>query len=179
MSRRFHTELMPHDCNGLLLQPMDLVSIGAIPSHYWSDPEFNSLQNFSGGYGLITYYPGSEIEFDPYFQGDKDHPGWVSREAKLVYVLSRRIENAHVATCDFWLPPQSLKKLPFNSIIMNIFAQYPWQMREADGPGSELFVSEGMKQFDYLRAIIQTPYSELVKAHEAAMAVLKFSQQTT
>ncbi len=56
---------------------------------------------------------------------------------------------------------------------MNIFAELPWQMREEDGPSDYRFIVEGMEWFDRVKRIIEAPYDELVKAHNAAMQALE------
>lgn len=152
---------------------MDIVRLGSIPSHYWSDLDDDSMRKFAGCYGLVTFYPGAATEYDRFFAGDRKHLGWVSPDGDLIFVLSRRIEDDRIWTGELWVPSRSVVKLPLNVLILNIFAQYPWQVRDADGPGCELFVHNGMQEFDHIKNIIEARYEALVEAHEAAMAVMK------
>jgi hypothetical protein len=55
---------------------------------------------------------------------------------------------------------------------MNIFVEYPWQMRDVDGPSDYRFIRKGIPEFEYLSRVMGTPYETLVAAHNAAMAVL-------
>ena len=174
----YHTSLRPGDCNGITLKPLDLVVINRLPEHYWQDPIFANLSEFSGCYGLITYSSeGAEgvTEYQPYFRGNKEHPGWVSGDGSVVNVLSRRISGESVVSCEFWIPPVDLRKIPFNCLIMNVFAEYPWQMAESAGPSSRFFVKRGMPEYDYIKMILQRPHSTLEAAHKAAMTILERS----
>lgn len=171
MTNMYHTNLMPLDSRGATLKPLDIVIINSVPSHYWVDHEFSHLKDFEGSYGLITY-AGDGVEVEPYFNGDKNHPGWVSANGSVVHVLSRRAVGDEIITWDFWIPPGNLKKLPFNTMIMNIFVEYPWQMRCDDGPGSILFIRKGLKEFDFIKIICEAPLDLLEKAHSAAMEIL-------
>jgi hypothetical protein len=173
MANLYHTDLRPLDYNGSPMKPLDLVVINEVPKHYWEEPEVADLKKFVGLYGLITYANDGESEYSPYFRGNKQHPGWVSGDGGVVNVLSHRITEEHdVMTCEFWIPPTSLRKIPFNSLIMNIFVEYPWQMGEVDGPSSTFFVREGIPEYEHIKRILETPLAVLEAAHQAAMAVL-------
>jgi hypothetical protein len=173
MDNLYHTDLRPLDCNGVPMKPLDLVVINEIPEHYWLDPDFATLRKYGGCYGLITYSNDGGIEYPPYFLGNRQHPGWVSGDGGVVNVLSHRVtDERDVATGEFWIPPTSLRKIPFNSLIMNIFVEYPWQMGEEDGPGSTFFVREGIPEYEHIKRILETPRAVLEAAHQAAMAVL-------
>jgi hypothetical protein len=171
MTDLYHTKIFPSDCNGHQIKPMDLVIINSVPEYYWREVGCSALQNFSGCYGLVTYYPG-EGECEPFYLGNKEHPGWTSSDRKLVFVLSRQIIENRVMTYNFWLDPKQLNRIPFNALIMNIFSQLPWQMQQVDGPSSELFIKEGMSEFAYLKKIMQAPYQEMVRINDEAMAKL-------
>jgi hypothetical protein len=171
MSDLYHTNVFPEDSNGQPIKPMDLVIIDCVPELYWTEPGCSVLQSFAGCYGLVTYHPG-EGECEPFYLGNKEHPGWTSGDRKLVFVLGRQIIGDRVMTYDFWLDPKNLTRIPFNSFVMNIFSQLPWQMQEVDGPSSELFIKEGMPEFAYLKKIMQTPYKKLAFINAEAMAKL-------
>ncbi len=170
----YHTNKRPRDKNGNTLKPLDLVILGDIPEHYWVDPGFSSLKKYKGCYGLITYEDRDGIVYNPYYLGDKNHPGWVNSEGSVVNVLTRRIDmdNEAVASWQFWLPPETLQKIPYNALIMNIFAEYPWQMKEENGPSDYLFIRKGVEEYQYIKKIMETPYKKLVAAHDAAMNIL-------
>jgi hypothetical protein len=165
--KHFHTSLRPTDQSGKKLQPLDLVMIGDIPAHYYDDPDFMVLKEYAGNYGILTYFLG-----EPFYYGRKSHPGWTDGEVESVNVLSRRVCDDAICSMDFWIPACTLKKIPYNSLIMNVFADYPWQMLDDDGPSDHHFVVRGMEQFDHIERILSAPYGDLVNAHEAAMKAL-------
>lgn len=171
----YHTLVKPVDVNGKAIKPLDLVVLGDIPEHNWSDKEFRSLKEYAGCYGLVTYHSFGDRVYEPYYNRNNDHPGWVSGDGKTVFVESRKIdaEKNTVISWGFWMPASSLTLIPYNCLIMNIFVEYPWQMQEADGPEDYLFIREGIPEFDYLKRLIVTPYQKLVEAHNAAMSILK------
>jgi hypothetical protein len=166
-SNHFHTSLRPKDQHGIELQPLDLVIVSEIPTHYYADPDFAALRNYRGCYGLITYFRN-----EPFFYGEKDNPGWLSSDGSEVYVLTHRMGENAVYSFDFWLPTANLVKIPYNIPIMSIFSEYPWQMPDYNGPSSHDFVVRGMEQFRQIELILNTPHDELVKAHDAVAAVL-------
>jgi hypothetical protein len=166
--RHFHTSLQPLDSAGASLQPLDLVILGQIPNHYFADPAFQSLRLYEGGYGMISYFGGQ-----PYYFDNKNHPGWVSGDGQFVNVRARRIHKDALFSYDFWVPPKSIRKIPMNVLIMSAFADFPLQMSDDDGPGDHPFVVRGMEQFEFVKRVLHSPYEDLVKAHDAAMAVLE------
>ncbi len=171
----YHTDKRPLDKSGHELRPLDLVILGDIPWHYWIDEGSERLKRFGGCYGLVTYHPSiGGCGYDPFYNRNKAHPGWTSGDAKTVYVESHRVdaEEQAVFSCGFWLPSASLTWIPFNSLIMNAFVEYPWQMNEVDGPSDYLFIRAGLPEYEYLKRIMNAPYQKLVEAHEAAMAAL-------
>jgi hypothetical protein len=173
MDNFYHTDLRPLDCNGSPLKPLDLVVINEVPKHYWKEPEVAHLKKCAGNYGLITYSSEYGEEIQPYILGNKRHPGWVNGDCGVVCVMAHLITDEHdVMTCEFWIPPTSLRKIPFNSLIMNIFVEYPWQMGEVDGPSSTFFVRKGIPEYEHIKRIMETPLAVLEAAHQAAMAVL-------
>jgi hypothetical protein len=163
----FHTSFRPRDMHGKELQPLDLVIVNEIPPHYYNDPDFAALRDYRGCYGLITYF-----QSEPFFYGKRDSPGWISADSSEVYVLTHRIHEDAVRSYDFWLPTVNLIKIPYNIPIMSVFSEYPWQMQDDVGPSSHDFVVRGMEQFKQIESVLTTPYTELVKAHDAAMTVL-------
>lgn len=169
----YHTDLQPKSKDGTIIKPLDLVITGEIPQHYWQDPNFTNLKNYQGCYGLVTY---SEADMgtvcSPWSYGRKGHPGWVDLDGSHVNVLCRRISDNSVTSYDFWLPTISLTKIPYNSLIMNIFADYPWQMQDTEGPSSTFFIREGMEEFAHIKKIMDTPYERLVEAHDKAMDII-------
>jgi hypothetical protein len=171
--KHFHTELRPVDCAGQKLCPLDLVIINDIPRELYSDEGLENLQGYIGKYGLISYFMNQ-----PFYYGKKDHPGWVSGDGSMISVLTRKISKARtdgrnvVTTWDFWLAPKNLTKIPFNSLVMNIFADYPWQMPDDDGPSDHHFIVEGMEQYAHIERVLNSPYESLVKAHDAAISAL-------
>ncbi|MEZ5901202.1 MAG: hypothetical protein R3D51_17110 [Hyphomicrobiaceae bacterium] len=171
MIDRFYSNTVPKDRYGSVLKPMDLVILGDIPEHYWKDPEFSDLKEFSGCYGLITYFPANGPDHEAFYHGDPNHPGWVSGDGDTIYVLSRRIADGFVVSYDFWMPTNHITRIPFNSLIMNIFSQLPWQIAE-DG-ATKLFVSKGLREFDYIEKLMGLPYERLVLAHAAAMSLIE------
>ncbi len=175
MTISYHTSIRPLDGKGQALKPMDIVLVKAIPNHYWCDPDFSELQNFAGSYGLISYVSDG-IESEPYFLGNKSHPGWVNGDGSLVHLLTRRVGNGVIVTGDFWVPPADLVRLPFNALLMNIFVEYPWQMQDDEGGGSSLFIKDGMFEYDFIKRITEARLSVLNAAHNAAMNVLENSQ---
>lgn len=180
--RKYHTELVPIDRSGQPLKPMDLVIIEEIPDYYWAesdcaDPGLYSLKLYAGCYGLVNYAEQDGVEYLPFFLGNKKHPGWVNGEGNVVHVHSRRSNGEEILSWDFWLPSGLVRKIPYNSIVMNIFVEYPWQMRDDDGPSCSLFIRKGMREFEYISKILQTPYDVLVHAHEAAMEIISQGQR--
>ena len=151
--------------------PFDLVIIGEIPQHYYADPDFETLKEYGGKYGLITYHAG-----EPFYYGRKEHPGWTSGDGSHIYVESKRVCDDSICSSGFWLPAITVQKIPFNSLIMNIFSEFVWQMADDEGPSCHFFVVRGMKQFALIERILNTSYEELVKAHNAAMAILDGSR---
>lgn len=181
--RPFHTELAPTDKLGQPLKPMDLVIIDEIPDHYWvdsgcTDPGLYSLKLYAGCYGLVSYAEQDGVEYLPFFLGNKKHPGWVNGEGNVVHVRSRRSNGEEILSWDFWLPTTTIRKIPYNCLVMNIFVEYPWQMRNEGGPGSTLFVRDGMPEFDYLSKVMKTPYELLVRAHDTAMGIALQGEQS-
>jgi hypothetical protein len=168
---QYHTHLRPEDSEGNSLKPLDIVIIQEVPEHYWQEPDSRNLREFAGCYGLLNY----AIEYgegQPYHLDNPDHPGWVSRDGSVVRVVSRCLRQTEIVTCEFWLPPRNLKKIQFNSFVLNIFSEYPWQMREDDGPGSYFFLKSGLSEFEYLKKIMSTPIHVLNEAHMAAMKII-------
>ena len=163
----YHTQARPRDRHGVYLKPLDLVRIVSIPAHNFSDPDFGYLENYVGCYGLVTYFAKETWYFDK-----KDHPGWVSGDGKYACVLTRRIDGDRITSWEFWLSEGDVEKLPYNSLIMNVFADYPWQLTNDDG-SSEMFIVEGMEEFAHIRKILEAPYHCLVDAHHKAMEVLQ------
>lgn len=174
-SMTYHTEARPLDINGKAIKPLDLVMLGDIPEHNWSDKEFQSLKKYAGCYGLVTYHSFGDGVYEPYYNRNKDHPGWVSGDGKTVFVESRTIdkEKKCVLSWGFWLPASSLTLIPYNILIMNIFVEYPWQMQEVDGPSDYLFIRDGIPEYEHIKRIMTAPYEKLVEAHNAAMSILK------
>ena len=68
---------------------------------------------------------------------------------------------------------RSLEKIPYNSIIMNIFSEFVWQMSNTDRPEDEFFVVRGMPQFHVINCILSRTYTELVEAHNRGFAFLE------
>ncbi|MFT3987439.1 hypothetical protein [Aestuariivirga sp.] len=167
-NKHFHTTLRPLDRNGRLLQPLDLVILGSIPEHYWSDPDFRGLQDYGGKYGMVVYFDRNT----PFDFGRKDHLGWVSPDGANVCVLTTKIADDAVYPLEFWLPANTLAKIPYNTFIANLFADYPWLMGDEDGPGDHPFIVRGMEQFEHIERILNTPYEALTAAHERAMRVM-------
>ena len=163
--RHFHTALRPPDANGNPLKPFDLVIIGDIPTYYYDEPGCESLRHYGGKYGLVTYFSDNE----PFYYGRKDHPGWVSPDGSVVSILSRRVCEDSICSYDFWLSPTTLRKIPYNSIIMNVFTDLVWQMLDDEGPSDHHFIVRGMEQFEMIERILNTPYDDLARAHDAAM----------
>lgn len=166
--KHFHTSVRPLDSKNQELRPLDLVIIDKVPECHHQEEGLEFIRNYEGKYGLITYFMGQ-----PYYYDKKDHPGWVSSDGTVVCVWSHAIDDGVITAWDFWLPPENLTRIPYNFLIMNIFAEFPWQMRDTDGPSDHNFVVEGMEQFAQIKAIMETPYETLVDAHNAAAAVLK------
>ncbi|WP_068460021.1 hypothetical protein [Hyphomicrobium sulfonivorans] len=167
----FHTDMRPPDSTGAPLKPLDIVILGEIPEHYWVDSEDQSLRNYAGCYGLVTYR-GEGPVFDPYYIENHGHPGWVSEDGRVVNVLSRRLCDNAICSAEFWMPPANLQKIPYNSLIVDLFAQYPWEMNDTTGPSSRLFITNKVQEFAYLKRILETPLDRLQRAHAAAVAVL-------
>ena len=169
----YHTSIRPVDGSGQELKPLDLVILGDIPEHYWSDSP--TLKEYAGAYGLVTYHPSLDgVGHDPFYNRNKNHPGWVNSTGEVVFVESHRIKKDEEAiySCEFWLPSASLTRIPFNSLIMNIFVEYPWQMGDVDGPSDYMFIRSGIPEYEYIKKIMCTPYQKLVDAHNAAMALI-------
>ncbi|MEO0614310.1 MAG: hypothetical protein AAFY83_13460 [Pseudomonadota bacterium] len=170
----YHTTIRPKARNGMLIKPLDLVVLGDIPEHYWADEGFRYLKEYAGCYGLVTYHSFGDCSYAPFYNENKDHPGWVNGEGTVLCVESKRIdrENQTVTSWQFWMPSSSLLRIPFNSLIMNIFVEYPWQMREVDGPSDYLFIRSGIPEYEHIKKIMDTPYEKLVEAHNAAMDIV-------
>ena len=159
----------PVDMHGNLLGPLDLVILGEIPEHYYADSDPRTaavLRSYAGCYGLITFEMNER-----YRNNNKSHPGWVSGDSSAVYVISHAINDNHISAYDFWLSPTTLRKIPFNYLIMNVFADFPWELIEATGSTSH-FVSVGTDKYEIIKSILETPYDTLKRAHDAAAHVL-------
>jgi hypothetical protein len=172
MNSLYHTDCRPKDKDGNELKPLDLVIMGEVPKHYWSEPETACLKEYKGCYGLVTYYGNEGGHYEPFYHDNPLHPGWVSEDGGFINVLTRRIWKRAIWSSDFWMPIGQIQKIPFNSLIMNVFSEYPWYMLENDGPSSFAFIREGMPEYEYMESILSTPYEKLVEAHDAAMTVL-------
>jgi hypothetical protein len=166
-NKHFHTHVRPLDRNGIAMKPLDLVIIDDIPEWYCTDRETAGLKDYAGQYGLITYFVD-----EPWYGGLRGYPGWVSPNGESLHVVSRRICDDWVSEFDFSLPPSSVRKIPYNVIISAIFADYPCQMTDDDGPGTHPFIIRGMEQFAFIERVLKTPYEELEKAHSAAIRFL-------
>lgn len=174
----YHTDVQPVDEGGKVLKPLDLVLIGDIPEYYWNETETESLKAYEGTIGLVNYEERESAYCNPYRVDKTYYPGWVNNDGDFVQVDTRRHdqENDCILSFGFWLPAKNLKKIPYNSLIMNIFVEYPWQMGEEDGPSTYHFIRKGVPEYDYLAMILDMPYERLQRAHEAAMSVLKIDQ---
>lgn len=169
--RHYQIGERPLDAVGAELCPLDLVIIRKVPEHYYADPEFASLEDYKGRFGLVTYSAAGKAT-EPYYAGRHEHPGWVDGTLSHVNVLSRRISVDEIYSYEFWVPVADLLRIPYNSLIMNIFADYPWEMLEEDGPSSHPFLVRGMPQFAHIEMVMTRPYEDLVAAHDAAIGIL-------
>ncbi len=167
----------PRDSAGVELKPLDLVIIEKFPEYQFSEPGVQYLPEDKWKYGLITYI--SDVEHGPqrHYLGNKQHPGWCSGDGQTVYLLSHANSNLfgrgdEIWVGEFWMPTNCLRKIPFNSLIMNIFSEYPWSFSEPDDQGNEYFVREGMPEHQWIKTLLDTPYEKLCAAHEAAMRVM-------
>lgn len=169
----YHTDERPRDLYGQKLKPLDLVLIEKIPATYWEEEGCEKIKLFEGCYGIINYWT-AEKTHSPFYNGLKGNLAWISKDATWVNVATRRhdAEEECFFSYDFWLPAKELSKIPYNSLIMNLFVEYPWDMQEVDGPSSELFIRKGIPEYEYLKKISETPYKDLVTAHNAAMSGL-------
>ena len=166
-NKHFHTSVRPHDMNGGPLQPLDLVVLSEIPEHFWIEPGFEGLKDYAGKFGMVTY-----LTDGPYYFDMKGYPGWASPTGELVHVIATKIRDDCVYRYEFALPPSTVRRIPYNSIIMSLFADYPWQMPDDEGPSDHPFVIRGMEQFAFIERVLSTPYDELEKAHRAAVQFL-------
>lgn len=167
----------PCDSAGAELKPLDLVIIEVFPEYFFNEPGSRYLPEEKWKYGLITYTSEGEDGPQRYHLGNKDHPGWCSGDGKIVHVLSHANSNLfgrgdEIWVGEFWMPTNCLRKIPFNSLIMNIFSEYPWSFAEPDDQGNEYFVREGMPEHQWIKTLLDTPYEKLCAAHEAAMRVI-------
>jgi hypothetical protein len=167
----FQTRFRPLDRYHAPLQPLDLVVIETIPEFHWQEEGFEEIKYYHGAYGLVTYF-GSR----PWYPGNHKIPGWVSRNGDQVDVSTHHLSGDVISSWDFWLPANGLRRIPYNFLLMSVFAEYPWAMTENDGPSGINFIRKGVPQFDYLSEILDAPYERLVKAHEMAYAVLKAAE---
>jgi hypothetical protein len=155
----FHTDVRPLDAVGQKLQPLDFVIIDKIPEHYYIDPDFASLIKYGGCYGMVTYNHET-----PYYFDNKDHLGWISPDGHSVCVVSRRIETGVLLEYDFWLSASTLRKIPFNYLLAAAFVSYPLHLEDVE-LGPEHLIAEGVEPFEKIKAVLETPYENLVKAH--------------
>lgn len=143
------------DKSGSVLQPFDMVQIGDIPQHYWSDDDFSSLRLYGRGYGLITYF-GEQFQ---YF-GRQDHSAWLDPANTHVNVLCVRADDEAVSSYSFWLPVTSIKKIRYNLVLANLFARLPLQMESSDGEAVFMFGRDS-EFYKLVRKISIVPIGEL------------------
>jgi hypothetical protein len=162
----FHTNVRPQDAFGQKLQPFDFVIIGKIPEPNYMDPDFASLKEYEGCYGMVVYSGDT-----PYNFGDKNHLGWISPDGQYVCVISRRVEMDTLLAWDFWLPASTLRKIPFNYPLAAAFASYRLFLEDNE-LGPEFMIVEGTEPFEKIKAVLQAPYNTLVKAHHEIAKLL-------
>jgi hypothetical protein len=163
----FHTKLRPIDGRGIALKPLDLVVIKKLDWQDKEDDQFPFLRDYEGGYGLVTYFAK-----EPFYFGNREHPGWVSRDGKSVNVYARKISGDVITSWDFWIPAANLWRIPYNVFIMSVFAEYPIELADDEGPSSHHFLVRGMEQFRVIEQVLKTPYESLVRAHETAFETM-------
>ena len=169
----------PRDCNGTVLSAFDIVRIMYLPDYIFADADTQELRDTYKGYehcyAIIKYarYP--------------DQDGWRRWYGNngLILVEATKATELFITVYEFVIPPQCVERLPFNSVIMNLFVNFDWQIHwDASTVGKKqewdihhpdkviMPIKKGTAPYNRLNAIINTPYDELILAHCAAEHII-------
>ena len=141
--KMYHTDLRPVSKNGLPIKPLDLVLVGDIPEQYWNEEGSQRIKEYQGSFGLVTYFNDEGGYYSPLYMELPYHLGWVRPEGNDVNVRCHHIFDDEVLSYDFWLPANSLIKIPYNSLIMIFLLIILGRWKKLTGlPQKCLFVKE-------------------------------------
>lgn len=155
------------DKSGSILQPFDMVRIGDIPEHYWSDDHFSQLRLYAGGYGLTTYF-GEQFQY----LGRDNHSAWLSPDSKHINVFCVRAAEDAVCSYSFWLPVNSIEKIGYNLVLANLFTRLPLQMEKSNGETIFTFGSD-THFYELVRRISKAPLGDLEQINDYVLQALK------
>ena len=149
-------EKVPRDCEGVELQPMQLVQIREVPSYLFteflagSDSEIElarNMKSLEGGYGLIVA------------PAECPDIAWCSKDKDYVFVMCRTSihqtgSQPFVWTYEEYFPANCLRLLPTNVFLQAVFSSSPWP------------ATNGASQFaEYVERIVGMPIADLQKYH--------------
>jgi hypothetical protein len=149
-------EKVPRDCEGVELQPMQLVQIHEVPSYLFaeflagSDGEIEiarKIKSLEGGYGLIVA-PAESPDLS-----------WCSRDKDYVFLMCRTSIREAGGQPSIWayeeyFPANCLRLLPANVFLQAVFSGSPWP------------AANGESQFaEYVERIVGMSIAELQKYH--------------
>ena len=152
----------PVDRNGNQINLFDLVRIGTVPEHYYSDLESDDaevIKGYEGKYGIVTVCPDHLVH-----QDDRGRANWFGNGD--VYVVARSLRAGALVAFDFWLPAFSLLRLPHNSVLLGLFSDISIQI---DG---SYVLRDGMELFELMKMIMLAPYDKVVEANAAVIKCL-------
>ena len=170
----------PTDCQGSTLGAYDIVRLLRLPDWEWSAADSEetkaAFQDHKPCYGFITY------ALRP------DHDGWRRWHGpdSHIFIEVVKITGLVATAYGFVVPSSYVERLPYNSIIMNIFANYDWQIgwdtdykpediqKWTPHPPEalEAAVTSETKAFEVIKTILHTPYEKLLAAHDEAAKII-------
>jgi len=176
----------PADCHGAPLSAFDIVRLLRLPD--WgrlnadSDVTKAAFQDHKSCYGLVTYSRRPDRDGWRRWHGPDNH----------VFIEVVKITGLVVTAYGFVVPSSYVERLPYNAIIMNIFADFDWHsgwdtIFKAEDIQKwtprlpeviEEAVTSGTKAFEVIKAILETPYETLLAAHDEAAKIIGASQTT-
>lgn len=170
----------PADCHGTVLCAYDIVQLLRLPDWEWSDIDSKetkaAFQDHKPCYGLVTYARRPDRDGWRRWHGPDGH----------IFIEVVKITGLVATAYGSVVPSSYVERLPYNGIIMNIFANYDWQIgwdtiykpediqewTPRSPEAIEEAVTSGTKAFEVIKAILYTPYETLLAAHNEAAKII-------
>ena len=170
----------PADFHGAALGALDIVRLLRLPDWQWSDTDGEetkaAFQDHKPCYGLVKYARRPDRDGWQNWHGPNGH----------IFIEVVKIAGSRATAYGFVVPSSYVERLPYNSIIMNIFANFDWEsgwdaiytpediQKWTPRPPEaiEWAVTKGTKAFEAIETIIQAPYEKLVAAHNEAAKLI-------